>query len=86
MSETNHERTLYVPYVFRNYLISRQQNDVRLSAAGKTESMKTSKNRGLRTQFESIFYVGMSLIATRRGREVRYHGTVQRRFGWRPRF
>src|ERR1700728_390880 len=23
--ETNHERTLYVPYVFRNHLISRQQ-------------------------------------------------------------
>src|SRR4051812_32587354 len=25
--ETNHERTLYVPYVFRNHLISRQQNE-----------------------------------------------------------
>src|SRR5580693_5111366 len=24
--ETNHERTLYVPYVFRNHLISRQRN------------------------------------------------------------
>src|SRR4051794_40112029 len=26
--ETNHERTLYVPYVFRNHLISRQRNGV----------------------------------------------------------
>src|SRR3954452_18642700 len=32
--ETNHERTLYVPYVFRNHLISRQQNEVLQSAAG----------------------------------------------------
>src|SRR5688500_10604778 len=30
--ETNHERTLYVPYVFRNHLISRQQSYA-LSAA-----------------------------------------------------
>jgi hypothetical protein len=26
--ETNHERTLYVPYVFCNHLISRQQNEL----------------------------------------------------------
>src|SRR5271167_3355769 len=26
--ETNHERTLYVPYVFCNHLISRQQNQL----------------------------------------------------------
>jgi hypothetical protein len=26
--ETNHEQTLYVPYVFRNHLISRQQAEL----------------------------------------------------------
>src|SRR5271155_1659764 len=32
--ETNHERTLYVPYVFRNHLISRQRN-LLLSGRGR---------------------------------------------------
>jgi hypothetical protein len=31
--ETNHERTLYVPYVFRNHLILRQRNQFREGAA-----------------------------------------------------
>src|SRR3954451_17846430 len=31
--ETNHERTLYVPYVFRNHLISRQRNKVLAGAS-----------------------------------------------------
>jgi hypothetical protein len=31
--ETNHERTLYVPYVFRNHLILRQRNHFRQCAA-----------------------------------------------------
>src|SRR3954471_6378102 len=35
--ETNHERTLYVPYVFRNHLISRQQNEVLRWAAALTQ-------------------------------------------------
>src|ERR1700691_2656991 len=40
-SETNHERTLYVPYVFRNHLISRQQNRF----LGQTSLRRSAVNR-----------------------------------------
>src|SRR4051812_2586908 len=44
--ETNHERTLYVPYVFRNHLISRQQNKVLHSVARKAVGRWTGGQLG----------------------------------------
>src|ERR1700679_1624464 len=45
--ETNHERTLYVPYVFRNHLISRQQSrfgtNVPRAACGQSGSRRMSQ-------------------------------------------
>ena len=38
ISETNHERTLYVPYVFRNHLISRQRNRAFVGSGARTGS------------------------------------------------
>src|ERR1700691_2694747 len=44
--ETNHERTLYVPYVFRNHLISRQQNEVLRQRPVKRSSRQAQHHAG----------------------------------------
>jgi len=41
--ETNHERTLYVPYVFCNHLISRQRSEVLSGGAAPLEAQAGSR-------------------------------------------
>src|ERR1700730_10793015 len=53
--ETNHEQTLYVPYVFRNQLISRQRDQVSAANAARgfrseAEGSRKASRRGLPAQ------------------------------------